>query len=92
MSAVLVGATALLAGYLLGSRQVPARVFDALEAWANARTGRVARAAVQPVYLLLIVGSFLAGPGRFVRNVRAHRAEQHQERSPAVQIGREVQQ
>jgi len=72
---VLLLCAALAAGYLLGSHQVPARAYDAAEDWADRRTGRVTRWAVQPVYALLILVAFIAHPVRVVRNVRASRKE-----------------
>jgi hypothetical protein len=83
----IVGAIALAGGYLLGAWRISARVFDVLEDWADARTGRAARWAAQPVYVLLIAAAFLTGPARFVRNVQARRVEQR--RAPAVRIGPE---
>ena len=65
---------AVAAGYLLGRHDAAVRAFDAVQDWADGRTHRIQRWAVQPVYALLIIAAFVVNPVRFVRNVRDNRA------------------
>lgn len=72
MTVLIVCAAAVL-GYLAGQRELIAHVCDTLEDFADARTGRIARWTVQPIYAILIAWGFVTNPVRFIRNVRHHR-------------------